>query len=59
MGKSTISMAMFNSKLLVYQMVNGKSWNYTLWLFNIAMEAMTHLFIDYVPIKSDYFPWLC
>jgi hypothetical protein len=52
-------MAMFNSKLLVYQMVNGKSWNYTLWLFNIAMEAMTHLFIDYVPIKSDYFPWLC
>ena len=29
----------------------------TLWLFNIAME--NDPFIDDVPIKSDYFPWLC
>ena len=34
MGKSTISMAIFNSKLLVYQRVA----TYTIWLLNIAME---------------------
>ena len=31
----------------------------TLWLFSIAMEAMTHIIIDDVPIKRDDFPWLC
>ena len=29
----------------------------TLWLFKIAME--NDPFIDDVPTKSDYFPWLC
>ena len=50
MGKSTVSMAIFNSKLLVYQrvIVTTKSWwatiqwSFTLWLFHIAMEAMVH-----------------
>jgi hypothetical protein len=31
--------------------------NFTLWLFNIAMENGP--FIDGLPIKNDDFPWLC
>ena len=31
--------------------------HFTLWLFKIAME--NDPFIDDVPTKSDYFPWLC
>jgi hypothetical protein len=30
---------------------------YTLWLFNIAMENGP--FIDGLPIKNGDFPWLC
>ena len=30
---------------------------YTLWLFNIAMENGP--FIDGLPIKHVFFPWLC
>ena len=32
-------------------------WNYTIWLFNIAME--NDPFIDGLPIKNGDFPWLC
>ena len=48
MGKLTISMAMFNSKLLVYQRVNG-------------IIYCLYLFIDDFPIKTSIkkwdFPW--
>ena len=40
MGKSTISMVIFHSKLLVYQRV------VTIWLFNTAMEAMALIETD-------------
>ena len=30
---------------------------HTIWLFNIAMEAMALIEIDGLPIKSDDFPW--
>ena len=33
------------------------TWMVTLWLFNIAMENGP--FIDSLPIKNGYFPWLC
>ena len=29
----------------------------TIWLFNIAME--NGIFIDGLPIKNGYVPWLC
>ena len=38
----------FNSSFLFF-------FQYTLWLFNIAME--NDPFIDDVPIRSDAFPW--
>ena len=50
MGKSTISMAIFNSKLLVYQRVRAKFKKYPLVMTNIAME--NRLFVDGLPIKN-------
>ena len=47
MGKSPISMAIFNSKLLVYQRVNQLSdsvhWGSTLWVSFIQVEHLLRL----------------